>query len=213
MNETNIIGAFSEEQAAQLTGISINQLRRWDKDGFFNPAFGTEQRRVPYGRVYSFRDIVSLRVLNALRNEEKIPLSHLRKVSDELAHLGDERWTASTLFVLGKRVVIRDGQTSRRREVVSGQLVLNIPLKVVIASTRKAVEELNDREAKVGKIVHSRFVAQNEAVLSGTRITVASIQGFSSAGYSVAEILREFPDLQAADIAAAIAYNGSRQAA
>jgi len=29
-------------------------------------------------------------------------VQHLRKVSSRLAHLGEERWTATTLYVLGK---------------------------------------------------------------------------------------------------------------
>ena len=109
MENSNIIGAFSEEQAAELSGVSVNQLRRWDDNGFFRPAFGVRQKRVPFGRIYSFRDIVSLRVLNVLRNEERIPLRHLKEVSEKLSHLGDARWTATTLFVFGKKVVISEG--------------------------------------------------------------------------------------------------------
>jgi len=212
MDETNIIGAFSEDQAARLSGVSLNQLRRWDRDGFFEPRFRAEQAHVPYGRIYSFRDIVSLRVLNDLRNWKKIPLQHLRQVSEKLSHLGDTKWTATTLYVLGKRVVFEDPRTHRRHEIVSGQHVLDIPLRVVIASTRQAISELNNRDDRVGKIIRKKFISQNEPVLSGTRIPVSSVRDFAEAGYSHKRILAEYPDLQEADIRAALSYK-SRDAA
>ena len=214
MNTDNVIGAFSEEQAETLSGVSVNQLRRWQNDGFFKASYGTEQKGVPFGRIYSFRDIVALRVLHVLRNQEKIPLSHLRQVSEKLSHLGDDRWTATTLYVFGKKVVVSDSaKKNRRREVVSGQHVLDIPLKVVIANTRRAVAELNRRESNIGEIVHARFVAQNEPVVSGTRILVASIRDFASAGFSNDQIKREYPDLTDADIVAALAYDKGNKAA
>lgn len=207
-----IIGAFSEQQANTLSGVSVNQLRSWDADGFFEPSYGS-LKGVPYGRIYSFRDIVSLRVLNDLRNQKKIPLQHLREVSKKLSHLGDLKWSASTLFVLGKRVVFEEPKTKERLEVVSGQRVLNIPLRIVIANTRAAVAQLNNRENDVGKILTARFISQNEPVLAGTRIPVSSIKEFSQAGYTVAQIIREFPDLTENDIKAALDYQPSASAA
>lgn len=203
----NVIGAFSEEHAEKLTGISRHQLRRWDRSGFLVPSYGWEDRRDAFSRIYSFRDLVSLRVLNDLRNEKKVPLQHLRKVSEKLAHLGDQKWTSTTLYVLGKRVVFEDPRTSLREEVVSGQRVFDIPLRVVISSTRQAVRDLNIRGAdKVGKIVQAKFVMHNEPVLAGTRIAVGAIQRFLAAGYSASDIIGEYPDLMPADIEAARAY-------
>jgi uncharacterized protein (DUF433 family) len=191
----NIVGAFSEEQAARLSGVSLNQLRRWDADEFFCPSF-SDAKGVPFGRIYSFRDIVSLRVLNDLRNKKKISLSHL----------GDEKWTATTLYVLGRRVVFDDPRTNLRQEVVSGQRVFDIPLRVVISSTRRAVQELNDRSDRIGQVVRARFIAQNEPVIAGTRVSVTAIREFAEDGYSVARIIKEYPVLTEADVAAALAY-------
>jgi uncharacterized protein (DUF433 family) len=212
MTDSNIVGAFSEEQVVKLTKISLNQLRSWDADGFFSPSFGSV-RSVPYGRIYSFRDIVSLRILHDLRNEKKIPLQHLREVSEKLSHLGESKWTSCTLYVLGKRVVFKDPRNEQRQEIVSGQRVFDIPLRVVISSTKEAVAQLNKREGQSGEITHTRFISQNEPIIAGTRIKVSSITEFAAAGYSVAEIIREFPDLTEKDIAAAICYQGGAIAA
>lgn len=205
MSDDNVIGAFSEEQASLLTKVSLHQLRRWDREGFFAPSYGVSEPHVPYGRLYSFRDIVSLRILNDLRNDKGISLQHLKQVSKKLSHLGDARWTATTLYVLGKRVVFTDPRTSLRAEVVSGQRVFDIPLRVAIASTRKAVQALNRRDDDVGKFSQHKFVAQNQQVFAGTRIPVRAVREFAAAGYSVERIIAEYPDLTAADITAAMA--------
>src|SRR4051794_20125256 len=55
------IGAFSEDQAAVLTGVSKRQLGYWDKSGFFRPSFSSPDDSGPFARIYSFRDLVELR--------------------------------------------------------------------------------------------------------------------------------------------------------
>jgi uncharacterized protein (DUF433 family) len=212
VTNSNVIGAFSEEHARVLSGVSIGQLRRWDSDGFFEPSFGS-LKSIPFGRIYSFRDIVSLRVLNDLRNNKKIPLQHLKQVAQKLSHFGDAKWTAATLYVLGKRVVFQDPRSDRKQEIVSGQQVLDIPLRVVIQGTHDAVAELNKRDNQLGEITHSRFVSQNEPVIKGTRVLVSSIKDFANAGYSTAAIVKEFPSLTQLDIEAAIAHNQQAAAA
>jgi uncharacterized protein (DUF433 family)/DNA-binding transcriptional MerR regulator len=213
MEGNNIIGAFSEEQASRISGVSIYQLRQWDSEGFFPAAFGVGKHHVPFGRLYSFRDLVSLRVLNDLRNDKKIPLSHLRDVSAKLSHLGDQKWSGTTLYVLGKRVVLEYPATRSREDIVSGQKVLNIPLRVVIKNTRDRIKELNNRDTALGQFTRGKFVSYNELVFSGTRIPVSIVIEFHEAGYSLTKILQEFPDLTKTDVEAAVrAYEG-REAA
>ena len=213
MEGHNVIGAFSEEQASRISGVSIYQLRQWDKEGFFPAAFGVGKQHVPFGRLYSFRDLVSLRVLNDLRNDKHIPLKHLRDVSAKLSHLGDRKWSGTTLYVLGKRVVLEDPATRKREDVVSGQKVLNIPLRVVIKNTRDRIKELNNRDSALGQFTRGKFVAHNELVFRGTRILVSIIIEFHEAGYTPAKIIREFPDLTQTDIEAAIRAHEVREAA
>lgn len=214
VSEQNVIGAFSEADASRLSGLTIGQLRRWDRLGFLKPSFAEEDRRLPYSRIYSFRDIVSLRVLGKLRNVHKVPMQHLKKVSRELAAFGDRKWTATTLYVLGKRVVFTDPRTNLRTEVVGGQRVLDIPLRVVIEDTRRAIDSLNHRSnLETGKIVHGKFTLQNEPVFEGTRIPVATVKRYLDAGYSSKAILSEYPGLTLADIEAARSFDEGQSAA
>lgn len=199
-----VVGAFSEEHASRLSGVSLHQLRHWDIVGFLRPSLAAENRREAYSRVYSFRDIVSLRVLNDLRNDKGISLQHLKKVAAKLSDLGDEKWTKTILYVLGKRVVFENPRTSLREEVVSGQRVLDVPLRVAISDTRRAIRDLNHRDpSDFGTVVRGRFLQQNEPVFSGTRVPVAAIQRFLAAGYSTDDIISEYPELSPQDIEAA----------
>ena len=213
-SEDRVIGAFSEEHASELTGASRKQLREWDRIGLLRPSFGSGSTGLPYGRIYSFRDLVSLRVLGQLRNKYKVPVPHLQEVQRELGQLSDDPWSSTTLYVLKKRVVVSSPSARRKHEVGSGQQVLDVPLRVVITGMRDAVARLNERgDDKVGKIVHGKFVAQNRPVISGTRIPVDLIRSFIFAGFDTPAILREFPDLTAADVQAARAFEGASAAA
>jgi len=212
MESDNVIGAFSEDQASRISGVSLYQLRQWDREGFFPAAYKADRQHIPFGRIYSFRDLVSLQVLNDLRNKKKIPLRHLRAVSEKLSHLGDKKWSGTTLYVLGKRVVLEHPGTSYREDVVSGQQVFNIPLRVVIKNTRERIKEIGRRDSVVGQFHQAKYVANNERVFSGTRIPVSMVIEFHHAGYSAEQILREFPDLTVEDVEAAIRSQG-REAA
>jgi DNA-binding transcriptional MerR regulator len=57
----NILGAFSEEQVSNLTGLSKSQLRHWNRTGFISPQFQLEgNSRQPYSYIYSFKDLLKL---------------------------------------------------------------------------------------------------------------------------------------------------------
>jgi uncharacterized protein (DUF433 family) len=211
---SDAIGAFSEEHASKLTGLSLRQLRHWDRIGFFRASVVYDEPRVPYRRIYSFRDLVALRVLNDLRNVQKISIDHLRQVAEEFARLPGDRWTSRTLWVVDKKVVWRNPGIGRREEVVSRQAVLDIPLRIAAASMRARLAELNARgEDKIGKVVRHRFIEHNQPVLAGTRIPVSAIKSFSEAGYDAGRIIKEYPDLTLADVRAALDHEGDSAAA
>lgn len=213
-NIDNIIGAFTEEQVARLTGLSAAQLRYWDKTGFFAPQYGAEDRRSPYSRIYSFKDVVGLRTLGVLRNEHHVPLQHLRKVAEKLSHLAGDLWTRTKLRVLDKRVVIQEPGTGRPREAVSGQYVLDIPLKVIVSDMKRQAETLRQRApSQIGRIEKRRHVARNAEVVAGTRIPVSTILHFVEDGYSPAAIVKEYPTLTEADVEAVISHNRADRAA
>jgi uncharacterized protein (DUF433 family)/DNA-binding transcriptional MerR regulator len=210
----DVIRAFSEEHTERLTGLTLGQLRYWDRTGFYAPSLAADDRRIAFSRIYSYRDILALRVLRALRHDHNVSLQHLRQVRDRLGGYDEERWTKTTLYVLNKRVVITEPGTEAPREVVSGQYTFRMPLAVVVSDTRKALQEFSRRpNEKVGTVERHRFVAHNTWVVGGTRIPIMAIRRFHDAGYSFKQIIREYPDLTRRDIEAALARTERSEAA
>lgn len=209
-----VIAAFSENHVERLTGITVTQLRYWDRTKFFVPSYADENRRAAYSRIYSFKDVAALRTISVLRNQHNVPLQHLRKVADKLAHLADDKWTKTTLYVWNRKVIFDEPGTDLKREVVSGQYMLGVALNTIISDTKRDVEALRRREdAKFGQVERSRFVNHNAWVIAGTRIPTGAIRRFHEAGYTPAQIIREYPDLTELDIRAALAHEESERAA
>jgi uncharacterized protein (DUF433 family) len=211
---SNVISAFSETQVERLTGLTTAQLRYWDQTGFFAPAYASENRRDPYSRVYSLKDVVGLRTLGLLRRQHNVSLQHLRQVAERLSHLRDDLWARTTLYVLNRRVIVHEPGSGRLRDAISGQYVLPIKLRQIISDTKRDADRLLRRpDEKVGKVEQSRRVMRNTPVIAGTRIPTAAIKRFKEEGYTVDQILAEYPDLTRADIEAALAHEERNAAA
>lgn len=207
----NVIAAFSEDQTARLTGVTKSQLRYWDKTNFYNPSYSEENRRLAFSRIFSFKDLVALRILNVLRNQYSVSLPHLRQVSELLSHLeaDTDRWTMSTLYVLNKRVIWHEPETDLPQEILSRQYVVpTVLLQDVVSDTERDIAKyrIPRDQSRIGHIERNRYVNHNIPVLADTRIPVSAIKRFSQAGYSVEDILSEYPDLTIDDIKAAIEY-------
>jgi DNA-binding transcriptional MerR regulator len=205
-DDTKVVRAFSADHVQRLTGLSAHQLRYWDKTGFFQPEMAFENRRSPYSRIYSFKDVVGLRVLSVLRHDHKVPLRHLREVAKELAEYSEAPWADLVLYVFNRQVHFREPETGRVRGVLSGQYV-TVPLVSVMEDVGRKAEKLKQREpAQIGQIERHRFIARNAWVVAGTRIPVNAIRRFSEAGYSPEQIMREYPLLTENDVKAALAH-------
>jgi len=200
---TNIISAFSADQVVRLTGLTMRQLAYWDELGFFEPQYAADDRRSPYSRIYSFKDVVGLRTLSILKNTYKCSLPHLREVAEKLAAYSKTPWADLTLYVWKRKVQFDEPETGQTRGVVDGQYAL-LPIRSVIEDVRKDAERLRERtSSQIGQIEKHRYVSHQAAVISGTRIRVATILHFIEAGYSTTDILKEYPGLTVADIEAA----------
>lgn len=202
---TSIIGAFSEEQVATLTRLSRAQLRAWNRRGFIRPEFKAgDGSRSPFTYVYSFRDLLKLRVLNQLRNVYHVPMRELERVEHELEHIGDDKWTSEKLWVHNRRVVFEEPESLRKREISSKQFVAEIALEVVTADARQDIRKLNRRSGgAIGQFERRKHVHASDLVFAGTRIPVGAIADYIKAGFPDSEIIDEFPDLEPGDISAA----------
>ncbi|HZL60080.1 MAG TPA: DUF433 domain-containing protein [Stellaceae bacterium] len=205
MSDISVIRAFDADHVVRLTGLTHGQLRYWDKTGFFNPEYGSMQR-TPVGRIYSFQNVVGLRTLSILRGDYRIPLQRLRKVAVELYKHRNAPWSELTLHVLGTSVYFKEPETGKVREALSGQYAA-LPLKTIMEDVAEAANKLRQRTpAQIGRIEKHRFIIHNAWAVAGTRIPVRAIQRFHEAGYSPANIIREYPTLTEQDVKAALQH-------
>lgn len=183
----------------------MRQLQSWDRLGLYAPEYATEDRSENYSRVYSFRDIVGLRTLAQLRHYVSLP--ELRKVGARLHQEYVEPWSSLRFYVRNRRVFILEPQSGQPMAVPSGQLAFPfIDLQTVIAETLRDIQRERDkRKERAGTISRHRYVMSNQPLVAGTRIPVAAIQDFAQAGYDLAAIQREYPQLEQEDILAALA--------
>ena len=202
-----VIQALSVDHVVRLTGLTQTQLRYWDKIGFFQPALAVDNRRLPYSRVYSFKDVVGLRVISVLLHQHHVSLHHLKEVAAKLAQYSPDAWANIRLYVLNRRIQFEEPDTGQMRGVVDGQYAIAAMVDV-IRDMREETAKLRVRTPEqVGILERHRHVAHHATVLGGTRIPVRVIQEFHDAGYSDAAILEEYPTLTEADIAAALAFS------
>lgn len=204
-----IVAAFTEDQAHRLTNVSVRQLRYWAGDGFFVPSLDMSDSGLSGLRLYSFRDLVCLRVISTLRNESKVSLQHLRDVKSKLSHLGEDMWAKTTLFVLNRRVVIQNPETGEPEDAVTGQGVLQIPLAVVSREMNEAIRALRTRSDEHHGRIDVKTGGRSNPMVAGTRVPVRAIKEFAAEGLSVSDIIKQYPSLTESDVKAAINFQSA----
>ncbi len=171
---------------------------------FFSPRYAYENRRSAYSRVYSFRDVVGLRTIAVLMMQYRVSLQELRKVAVELVRRGYEDWVGLRLYVVKKKVHFQHPSSQDVEGVWDGQYAM-LPIIDVINDIEERVRDLQQRSAsQYGKIEKHKYVVRNASVIAGTRIPTAAIRRFHDAGYTVSQILREYPSLSEQDVHAAL---------
>ncbi|MBA2426636.1 MAG: MerR family transcriptional regulator [Actinobacteria bacterium] len=86
---------FTADQASRFTGCTAHQLRYWDRIGLLQPSVQSTGGRPGVRRLYSFRDLVSLRVVHSLLEagmslqQVRRAYSYLRKRAGLEEHLSE----------------------------------------------------------------------------------------------------------------------------
>ena len=207
MNTEDPVFALSADQVRKLTGLTDRQLRYWDKTGFFSPSYGEANRRRPFSRVYSFRDVVGLRAIAILR--DRVSLQQLRAIGAWLQTHYDHPWSSLKFQIDGARINFYDpiSQTWVSTNPRGQAYLPTFNMQDVADEMICAAQRLRERAADdVGKIVQSRFVLNNAPVLAGTRIPTSIVWNFVRSGHNAADILLKFPSLTLEDIESAVVY-------
>jgi DNA-binding transcriptional MerR regulator len=91
------VEGFTAQQATRLTGCTPHQLRYWDKVALVEPSLQRTGGRPGRRRLYSFRDLIALRVVKSLLDNGmsiqrvRRAWDYLRRTADMDTHLSEIR--------------------------------------------------------------------------------------------------------------------------
>ncbi len=107
---------FTAEQACRLSNCTPHQLRYWDKVGLVQPSLQTTGGRPGVRRLYTFRDLVALKVVRSLL-DNGMSLQRVRRAWDYLRREGDMDTHLSEVKL------VTDGQSIFRVSSDEGELM------------------------------------------------------------------------------------------
>ena len=190
--------SFNTKTVAQLTGLTQRQIDYWDRSHFVKPSL-KEAAGYGSGRLYSFIDLVQLKVAKALK-DKGISLQKIRKSINYLKKhfpdfkkpLAEMRFITDgdTIFVLTKdSKAILD-------TLAKGQFVFALAVGEIIESLKGEVSNITrDRKYKVSvKGKSYEVVLHPDAEDGGYWVECPSLPGCDSQGDTVEEALEMIKD-------------------
>jgi DNA-binding transcriptional MerR regulator len=192
--------AVSDKRAAKLAGISMNQLRYWEKTGMVVPSVRQQLSPRNTVRLYSFQDLLELVVAAELRHQPGISLQHIRRV---IAYLRNRNFDAPLrelkFATRGQEIYFQYPDGTWSGDPFPDQLIYR--QSIALEEVGAKIDRVNDRDPEAaGQVVSRRGVHLSKPIFAGTRIPVATVQRYLQAGYDTKAIIREYPSLTAADI-------------
>ena len=98
---------FTAQQASKLTSVTHHQLRYWDRVDLVKPSVQSTNGRPGVRRLYSFRDLVALRVVKSLL-DNGMSLQRVRRAWDYLRRNADmDQHLASVKLVTDGRTIFK----------------------------------------------------------------------------------------------------------
>jgi DNA-binding transcriptional MerR regulator len=140
---------FTAHQSSRLTGCTSRQLRYWDQIGLVTPSVQSTGGRPGVPRLYSFRDLVALRVVKSLL-DGGMSLQRVRRSWDFLnkkagldQHLSEVKLVTDGQSIF--RVYRRDGEVMDALK--EGQMAFFVAIDDIATSVRSNVRSFEeDRE-------------------------------------------------------------------
>jgi predicted RNase H-like HicB family nuclease len=184
--------------ASRLTGVSYRQLDHWDRTHFIKPSF-QEANGTGSSRLYSFLDLIQLRVAKALR-EKGISLQKIRK---SLAYLKTN--FPSIEKPLAQLRLLTDGESlfvlTRNPKVMvdtlrGGQLVFSLAIGEIVEEMRGKVVELGATRTYTVKVGGKAYAVELQPDLEdgGYVVDCPALPGCMSQGDTIEESLSMIRD-------------------
>lgn len=152
---------FSADVTRRVVGVTYRQLVYWDKTGLVRPSIQKARGRGSR-RLYSFEDLVELRVIGRLL-AVNISLPSVRKVARHLRqHFSEVVRPLARLSLLtdGKNVLV---QTTDQKHLIhataGGQLAITVAVAPIVRNLRERVAELRATRDLVVRVGARKYVA------------------------------------------------------
>lgn len=140
---------FTAQQTSRFTGCTAHQLRYWDRIGLVKPSVQETGGRPGVRRLYSFRDLVALKVVKSLLDHGmslqrvRRAYSYLRKRAALDDHLSEVKLVTDGQSIF--KIARSDGELLDALK--EGQLAFFIAIDEIAAGVDgKVAEYLYDRE-------------------------------------------------------------------
>ena len=186
-----IRSGFGSKTVMHLTGITYRQLVHWDKAGLVGSSVRAAAGRGSR-RVYSFEDLVALRVVARLR-EADISLQTVRRAVQYLKRHTDRPLSRLALVPSGKRILVPTEDPAKMVEASEhGQVIVEIPMKRIVEGLEADVTELSaPREVDVRVRGRSyRAVLTPDLEVGGFTVEVPELPGCRTEGDDLADAKR-----------------------
>lgn len=158
---------FTAQQASTLTSCTPHQLRYWDRVSLLEPSLQSTGGRPGVRRLYSFRDLVALRVIKSLL-DNGMSVQRVRRAWDYLRRNGgmDRHLAEVKLVTDGQSIFsVAEGDQELLDALRGGQLAFFVAIDSITRSVEDDVSRFElDRERFLEMIRRSEDGVNEEAV-------------------------------------------------
>jgi uncharacterized protein (DUF433 family) len=192
--------AVPDTRAARLAKVSRDRLKYWDENNLVSPSIKRQISPRNTVRLYNFQDLLSLLVVSELRTERDMSLQHIRRVVKHLQSRGYAAPLRELKFAtVGRHIYFQHPDGTWEGDIQPDQIILEKTIH--LDPLRARIDNATKRKSKdAGRVVRRRGVQGSKPIFAGTRIPVATVQRYLSAGYEPEAIIEEYPSLTRADI-------------
>lgn len=150
-----MLEGFTAQQASRLTACSAHQLRYWDKVNLVTPSIQSTGGRPGRRRLYSFRDLVALRVVKSLL-DNGMSVQRVRRAWDYLRRTADmDTHLASVKLVTDGQTIFRVAQDEEELldALRQGQLSFFVAINEIAVSVEEDITRFElDRDQFLGML-------------------------------------------------------------
>lgn len=193
--------AFPTLETAALSGATVHQLSYWRTKRGGQPALLVPEYRDGRTYLYSYRDVVALRMFVYLR--ERISLQKIRRAVDELDNLSDPKHlSAYKLIAFGNTIIWIEPHSDpfERDQYVDlvgrpGQTVIEAAMEEVLRSFKTESRKVLPFPRPLPRISSNPDILGGFPVVHGTRVPYDLVAGLVRDDVSASEIKSFYPSV------------------